>query len=467
MAALAPATAAVPLVNYAHTVGGRHRVSYPVVVSDMAYGAFVFSGRGRAGVLDVHAADLRPRGTAAAPPEGGGSGGSGVGGVGSGGSGAPGGGGAPASGGAAAAAAGAVGGGLASGGIGGGGGGSGWEDGGDTDASDFAVTSAMSLATASASAAISALALDGDTLLVGLSDGTVALWRVNGMEAVSAVLAWPSMRCRPDVVLRNPGGGAGAATHVALSRDDDLAVVCYGSDVWMYELSRGRPLAALPAATAASLAGAATGACTAVAAAVAADAGVALAFVGVRADRDTGAQVVTSEVVLYNNGAAAGAASAPVARRTFAFGIASLTRLRAGCAVGDWEGAGSVLALGSSDGHVLLLDGRDLSTLAAWRLAEPVAVHSVDVSPDLAYLVAGGANGIVAAFALPAFVSTLAPDAADAAEDTFMSSLVSGAVSLGSGVLSTVETAKGAASKASAVASEVRGFFGSWMGGGR
>jgi hypothetical protein len=52
-------------------------------------------------------------------------------------------------------------------------------------------------------------------------------------------------------------------------------------------------------------------------------------------------------------------------------------------------------------------DGRDLRELAAWTTPQRSPVLSVDVAPCTGFFVAGCANGIVAAFALPAFAVTV------------------------------------------------------------
>jgi hypothetical protein len=308
---------------------------------------------------------------------------------------------------------------------------------------------------------VTAVALEVDTLLVGYSDGAVSLWRLSGLDGLSSLLqAWPACRARPDAALRAPGGGAGAVLGLSLSRDDDLGAVAYAHEVWLYELARARPL--LHVALAPPLLPAAPGGWAAAGAVINADGGLVVAANG-------GAG---GELLLFDAAAPAVAAPAPAARAPLPGGARAtcLVRLRGG-GVGDWEGPGAVVAAGTDAGDVLLFDGRSLARLAAWRASpRALAVTAVDVSPDLAYLVVGCADGTVAALALPAFAAVVAVDRADDADrDGVAHALVGGALALGSAAAASAETARGVARSAKAVASEtgsavVRSLFSGWGG---
>lgn len=373
---------------------------------------------------------------------------------------------------------------------------------------DVRVTGALALPGSVPGVCVTALALDVDTLLAGFSDGSVALWRVSGLDGLSSLLAWPSCRARPDVVLRGPG--VGGVLSVSLSRDDDTGVICYAGEVWVYELARGRPLQQIllasagygpnavlltgavapgPADAAAGAAGTATaGAASAqpplpvlhavaAGACVNAEGGVVVAANLLAAAPATADETVAegaaqaaacaAELLLFDATATAVAMPRPSARLALSARVTCLTRLRGG-GVGDWEGPGAVIAVGTEAGDVILLEGRSLTRLAAWRTPGGVAVHCIDVSPDMAYLVAGCANGTVAALALPAF-SVVVPADLDAEREGMMHTLVGGAVALGSAAITSVETAKGVARSAKAIASEtgtaVKGFLGSFFGG--
>jgi hypothetical protein len=111
-----------------------------------------------------------------------------------------------------------------------------------------------------------------------------------------------------------------------------------------------------------------------------------------------------SEVLLYDAPALARAAPAPAARLRVPARVTFLAALRGS--------AGRVLALGRGDGALALLDARSLAPLASWRLPGGAAPLCADASPCGGYVVAGCADGVVAAFALPAFSSTLPPEEA-------------------------------------------------------
>jgi hypothetical protein len=524
--AVAPVDAAGSAEGLAASSGRvQCMVSHPVVACDMANGALVVTGAGRATGAEMHALDFT-RGRGVPGSVLGGPGGA----AGATAAGASASGGAPGS-------AGGAGGGSASGALtdaaraGGkpGGAGKGLPHtatpsgsaldtaaagaAGDEDetlwagSGDVRVTGALALPGSVPGVCVTALALDVDTLLAGFSDGSVALWRVSGLDGLSSLLAWPSCRARPDVVLRGPG--VGGVLSVSLSRDDDTGVICYAGEVWVYELARGRPLqqillasagfgpnaVLLTGAVSPVPADAAAGAATAGAvgaqpalpvlhavtagACVNAEAGVIVAAnllaaapapaSETAAEGAAQAAACAAEVLLFDATATAVAMPRPSARLGLPARVSCLTRLRGG-GVGDWEGPGAVIAVGTEAGDVILIEGRSLTRLASWRTPGGLAVHCIDVSPDMAYLVAGCANGTVAALALPAF-SVVVPTDLDAEREGMMHTLVGGAVALGSAAITSVETAKGVARSAKAIASEtgtaVKGFLGSFFGGKR
>jgi hypothetical protein len=116
-----------------------------------------------------------------------------------------------------------------------------------------------------------------------------------------------------------------------------------------------------------------------------------------------------SLLLLYGADAGASPVPAPAATLRVPSLVTCLARLRGG-GTGDVEGPGALLAVGRADGVLSVHDARDLRELASWVMPDRAAVRAVDVAPCTSYLVAGGANGVLAAFALPAFAVGLPPD---------------------------------------------------------
>ena len=123
---------------------------------------------------------------------------------------------------------------------------------------------------------------------------------------------------------------------------------------------------------------------------------------------------VFSELVLYSPETSSSSDSEPVAIASIQIRakVTCLSRVRGG-GTGDFEGAGALIALGLSDGTLSLLDGATLDTIETWMMPQRTPCFSVDVSPCTGYLVAGCANGIVAAIALPSFLVTVPCEAPD------------------------------------------------------
>lgn len=274
-----------------------------------------------------------------------------------------------------------------------------------------------------------ALALDEDALVSAYEDGTIMFWKLSGTHPVNAYVSGVSARTRPDAVIRSPSTGAVAATCIAVWRDGDAAIIGYPGEAWLIELSRGRTLQQFLLSTpscatefSSSLSNGAllsqpvcTGAC------FNSDGSVVLAstvFAMVRADNISAsarnkssishAGPAFSELVLYSTESSSSSDSEPVAIASIQIRakVTCLSRVRNG-GTGDYEGAGALLALGLSDGSLSLLDGATLNTLETWMMPQRTPCFSVDVSPCTGYLVAGCANGIVAAIALPAFLVTV------------------------------------------------------------
>jgi hypothetical protein len=326
-------------------------------------------------------------------------------------------------------------------------------------APSLSVAAAASLPGSRPEHSATVLALDGDTLAVGGSDGATAVWRVQGVDTLSSLIAPPALRSRPDALL--PGPARGPVLCLAVGRDEDTLVAGFPGEAWVYELTRGRPIARLPlegfaprlagdaakllGGSAAAVAGGGGGgggdgewrgwdapavsAPAAVAAAVTAEGGVALAvasFVMVRAaglERAGAGDAAhplavthpgpaVSLLLLYGADSAAAPLPAPTATLPVPALVTCLARLRGG-GTGDVEGPGALLAVGRADGVLTLHDARDLRELARWDMPDRAAVRAVDVAPCTSYLVAGGANGTLAAFALPAFSVGLPPDVAE------------------------------------------------------
>jgi hypothetical protein len=396
----AEAKTAIPLVTYAHRYGPRSKCSYPVVMCDMAYGAFAVSGLGNSGSVEIHAIDVRPKSASASEigksaikksPD----------------------------------------------------------DEKEAMKGEISVAAAMSLHSTTVGSCPSALALDQDVLLVGYSDGSACIWRLTGMDALSSVLSYPTARSRPDVILRGPCSGS--IVHVAVSRDDDVAVICSQTQVWVFEITRGRLVQSVCCDSAASV--------------------ITAAFIthegGLMVLNNSG---VGSSASLYSSAYAAIGSLSVLHSRAFTSAITSAQKLRGGGS-GDYQGPGALIALGFDNGGVCLMDSGNLTCLVTWTLPKPVAVTSIDLSPDLTFLAVGSAAGTLATFALPAFVVGVLCEA-DASADGLVNTLLSGAVAVSTGILTQVENAKVTASKASSVGttiaseatSAVRGFFGSMLG---
>lgn len=136
-------------------------------------------------------------------------------------------------------------------------------------------------------------------------------------------------------------------------------------------------------------------------------------------DEVTHAGPAISEVVLFGSKLTAGLDPQPLARTgPIHARITCLSRVRGG-GTGDWEGPGALIAVGRSDGVITIYDAcsaalapstgcsAQLRELCTWMSPQRSPVHCIDVSPCTGYLVAGCANGLVAAFALPAFAVTV------------------------------------------------------------
>ena len=289
-------------------------------------------------------------------------------------------------------------------------------------------------------ATVSALAFDEDALLAALDDGSLLLFRVGGVEALASLVQGPNARSRPCAVMRGPA--VGAPTCAALARDGDAAAVGFVGEAWLFELGRARPLQqialAVPEAAARCAAAAAaplsapfcSGLC------FTADGGLVVAttvFAMARAS-GVGARAAAadceepapapdvlhagpafSELRLFGSAASASALEpAPQAALQLPGRVTCLQRLRGG-GTGDWRGAGALVAVGRSDGSLALLCARSLRELVVWETPQRAPCFCVDLSPCTGYLVAGCANGLVAAFALPAFIVTVPCERPDVA----------------------------------------------------
>jgi hypothetical protein len=74
--------------------------------------------------------------------------------------------------------------------------------------------------------------------------------------------------------------------------------------------------------------------------------------------------------------------------------------------VGDFEGSGSIIAIGTDKGKLILLDAYNFTHLITWTIPS-VTINCIDLSPCTGYIVVGCSSGIVAAIALPAIPSVL------------------------------------------------------------
>jgi hypothetical protein len=77
--------------------------------------------------------------------------------------------------------------------------------------------------------AVTALAIDGDVLAVGYTDGSVRIWHVTGLEGLPTLSSWPALHPRPHTVLT--GTAAGAVLSLSVSRDDDVLVAGFAGEV--------------------------------------------------------------------------------------------------------------------------------------------------------------------------------------------------------------------------------------------
>ena len=82
--------------------------------------------------------------------------------------------------------------------------------------------------------------MDDDLLVIGTAEGNALAFRVRGL---SSTYTWPAAGMRPTRVLK--GAMATPVEAVAVDRSADTVVVCYRSEAWVYELSRGRLMARL------------------------------------------------------------------------------------------------------------------------------------------------------------------------------------------------------------------------------
>jgi len=192
-----------------------------------------------------------------------------------------------------------------------------------------------------------------------------------------------------------------------LSRDDDLAVVGYGGGggAWVYELTRGRPIARVRdweglgvlSSSSSSSVPASVGV---VGVAITSEGGVAVAVVSSSSSSSTPPS--TTHILMFDTEALTRPSPTPTATLLYPGKVTHLGRVRGG-GTGDIEGPGACLSVGSSDGRVSLVDSGTLEVLVEWRMPGGVGVQCMDVSPCTSFLVVGGSNGTVAAFALPAF----------------------------------------------------------------
>jgi hypothetical protein len=200
--------------------------------------------------------------------------------------------------------------------------------------------------------------------------------------------------------------------------------VGYTGYVWIYELSRARPLHQLvlhPVSIATDLARhghsyVSNAVCTG--AAITADGNFVVcstSYIMVPAhgvvDNDKNkilyhAGPVFTEIILYGAATTTNLDTLPIATLTIPAKVTCCQRVRGG-GTGDYEGPGALIAIGRNDGVLSLYDGRNLRELVTWVSPQRNPVYSVDISPCTGYLVAGCANGMVATFALPAFAVTV------------------------------------------------------------
>ena len=342
-----------------------------------------------------------------------------------------------------------------------------------TSESGAVVVGALGVPGSTLHSAASVLCIDGDLFAAGFTDGIVRVWRLAGIEGPAIATAWPSVRPRPDAVLAGPSSGP--VLSLALSRDEDLLIAGYAGEVWLYEVARARPLQVLrleaPAAFDPAIGDdlvvtSSPALCTA--ACIVASGGILVASCSQVSRGD--ASMWVSELILFSPAVSASTTHAePRVRVSLSARVTCLLRVRGG-GIGDWEGAGALVVVGRSDGIVSVLDTLDLTTLVTWETPGHLAVYSLDLSPCGSFLVAGCSQGTLAVFALPGLPASVPLDSDAEADANLLESLVTGVAALSSAALTQVDSAKGVAKAAKAIADEassvVRGLFGSLWGGG-
>jgi hypothetical protein len=270
------------------------------------------------------------------------------------------------------------------------------------------VVGSLALPWSKAGATVTVVAVESDVLAAGLSDGAVHVWRASGLDGLSALTTWPSLRARPDIVLR--ATNAGAVTSLTVSRDDDLLVAGYVDEVWVFEIARGRPLSRIVLSMGSIAAQSASSfpfRAVCVGTAISAESGLVLG-VDYYGKGEKG-ETQPSKLLLYDSTYATSPAPLPIASASVPGKITCVTRLRS-TATGNYEGVGSLVAVGTSQGQVNVFDSRagsSLAILATWTMPSNASVHCIDIAQDTGYLVAGCAGGVLVALALPALLVTL------------------------------------------------------------
>ena len=283
-----------------------------------------------------------------------------------------------------------------------------------------------------------ALALDEDALVCAYEDGTIMFWRLSGTHPVNSLVTGISARTRPEAVIRSPSTGASAATCVSVWRDGDAAIIGYIGEAWLVELSRARPLQQFLLSTPSCATDyclsqslnlsqpVCTGAC------FNSDGSVVLAstvFAMIRADNVSAsarhsssilhAGPAFSEISLFSSeSSSSDSEPSVIASIQVRSKVTCLSRIRGG-GTGDFEGSGALIALGLSDGTLSILDGSSLNILETWILPQKTPCFSIDISPCTGYLIAGCANGIVAAIALSSFLVTVPCEAPEGLSSVF------------------------------------------------
>jgi hypothetical protein len=309
------------------------------------------------------------------------------------------------------------------------------------------------------------------------------MWRINGLDGAAAVIPCPSVTTRPDMTVQSPG--AGPATCVCVSKDDDLIIAGFGKEAWVYEATRGRPIQqilipvpgltdgeSLYSAPIVTHASAVVGAgLVLVASSIVQQQPEHLVGLNSPDARDHSAvPALVSELLLYDNAVSAASCPAPAARLRLPAKVNCIQKTRGACA-GDFEGPGGCLLAGLSNGQIYAIDMKDLTVLMKWTAPEHAAVHCIDISPCTGYFVAGCSDGLVGAFALPAFLSTVPCDSDLDKDDSLLDNFGANLVQFGAAAYNQVENAKQVAKSAKAIAGEagsvVKGIFGSIFVGKR